>query len=327
MKIGYVLPMTWACGGVLVPLHQANGLVLRGHDVTVHVPEEPHIPWFPLRAAIASLADAEGDPPFDIRVYVGNSFLRYSSGQGQKFLLVQGMDHLLAAGATRKQLLEGYANPEHHILAVSDWVAAYVRDRCGNRSVSVVSNGIDPEQFHPDASRRGQVRILVEGNFPDANKNVIHALEAAHRIRQFEKVEVWALGRRFASPGALVDRVFVDPPRNEIPAIYRQCDALLKTTILEGFGLPQLEAMACGCVPITYASGGVHDFCRNGENSLVTGVGNLPGLVRHLLRFVADADLRARLRERAIETARRHTWDSVVDRLESIFMHAPERSA
>jgi glycosyltransferase involved in cell wall biosynthesis len=168
---------------------------------------------------------------------------------------------------------------------------------------------------------------LLEGNFPDRNKNVIAAIEVAGRVRQRFNVEVWAMARRFASAGQLVDKVILDPPADEIPAIYRQCDALIKTSFMEGFGLPHLEAMACGCVPITYASGGVMDFCRHGENSLIAGVGNLPTLTSHTLHFLSDPPLRSRLRTGALATATGYSWPRIGDLLEKVFAEGAEATA
>lgn len=201
-----------------------------------------------------------------------------------------------------------------------------MRDRCGNSRVSVIGNGVDLSRFYPNPMPRERFRLLIEGNFPDPNKNVLDALEIASRVRQHQNVEVWAMGRRFISAGSLVDRVFEDPAPNVIPEIYQQCDLLIKTSIMEGFGLPHLEAMACGCVPVTYSSGGVLDFCKHNENSLVAGVGNIPLMVWHILRCLSDSGLRARLQENAVATARSHSWSSVAQQIESIFVQEICRS-
>jgi len=48
MKIAYVVPMTWACGGILVPFHHVNELAARGHELTVFAPPGSEAAWFPL---------------------------------------------------------------------------------------------------------------------------------------------------------------------------------------------------------------------------------------------------------------------------------------
>jgi O-antigen biosynthesis protein len=320
MKIAYVLPMTWACGGIFAPLAQVNALMARGHDVTVYAPEDGRIDWFPLAAPVLPHRENPVEEYFDVVVYVGDTFAGHSfSSARQKYLLLQGKDHLWIARAKRNELLQGYSDSQYCILAVSGWLADFVREKCGNPRVSIIGNGVDISRFFPAPAPREKFRLLLEGNSPDRNKNVIAAIEIAGRVRQHFPVEVWAMARRFIPAGELVDRVILDPPSDEIPGIYQQCDALLKTSILEGFGLPHLEAMACGCIPITYASGGVMDFCKHGENSLIAGVGNLPSLLGHVLHFLSNPELRSRLKAGALATARSNTWDRVADALEHAF--------
>ncbi len=320
MKIAYVLPMTWACGGISAPLSQVNALSTRGHDITVFAPKDGRIDWFPLAAPVQVHCEHPVEEYFDAVVYVGDTFAQHPfSSAGQKFLLLQGKDHLWTAPAKRNELLQGYSDPQYHILVVSGWLADFVHGKCGNPRISIIGNGIDINRFFPAPAPREKFRLLLEGNFPDRNKNVIAAIEIAGRVRQHFPVEVWAMARRFTSAGELVDRVFLDPPSDEIPGIYQQCDALIKTSILEGFGLPHLEAMACGCIPITYASGGVMDFCKHGENSLIAGVGNLPSLLGHVLHFLSDSDLRSQLKDGALATAKLYPWNRVADALERAF--------
>jgi O-antigen biosynthesis protein len=327
MRIAYVVPMTWACGGIFAPFSQVNALVARGHEATVFAPKGSRADWFPLAAPLLPFPESrsEQDNAFDAAVFVGDSFSTIGFlAARRKFLLLQGKDHLWVAPGKRRELLQAYADRQFHILAVSRWLSDFVREQCDNPSITVVGNGVDTNRFFPSREPREKFRLLIEGNLPDKNKNVIDALEVAGRIRQYQPVEVWVMARRFPSAGPLVDRVFMDPPSDAIPGIYQKCDILIKTSIMEGFGLPHLEAMACGCIPVTYASGGVLDFCKHGENSLVTGVGNLPMIVAHTLQLLSDAGLRARLQAGGLATACLNTWGQVADSLEKAFAQETE---
>jgi glycosyltransferase involved in cell wall biosynthesis len=69
--------------------------------------------------------------------------------------------------------------------------------------------------------------------------------------------------RAAATPGAppilLLDR---DLTRGELAGLYRSCDLLLHPYRGEGFGLPVLEARACGLPVLVTAGGATDDFCR-----------------------------------------------------------------
>jgi glycosyltransferase involved in cell wall biosynthesis len=326
MNIAYAVPMTWACSGLIAPFSQVNELVARGHHVDVFAPDERPVTWFPLRVRPKRLERiSEAERTYDAVVHAGDSFRAARSyGASPRFLLLQGKDYLWVGGTERKALLEAYADRQYSILAVSQWLADFARERCNNERVAVIGNGVDLTRFFPDAEPHERVRLLIEGNPADPNKNLREALEVAARVRQYRNIEVWALGRKFPSPGALVSRIFEDPPQDSIPDIYRKCDLLIKTSITEGFGLPHLEAMACGCVPATYASGGVVDFCRHGENSIVTGIGNVATLVWHVLCFIGDVEMRRRLKANAIATAQARPWGRVAGALEKAFVRGLE---
>ena len=321
MNIAYVLPTSWACGGIHAVFYQANELIARGHQVTVFSPVEEAAEGFPLAAPFRTIPQNDAaEERFDVLVHVREMYRMPGAFNARgNFLLLQDKDHLLVSGVKRSSLLRAYADPKLHVLAVSQWLADFVREKCANNNVHVVGNGVDAARFSPDPEPREGTRLLIEGDYPDPMRNVSEAIEVAGRVRQHQKVQVWALGRRFATPGPVVEKVFEDPSEDQLRGIYRKCDLLVKTAIIEGFGRPFLEAMACGCVPATYASGGLAEFCRHDENSLVTGVGNVSLLVWHILRFLADEQLRSRLRANAIATARSMPWSRVAEKLESAF--------
>jgi glycosyltransferase involved in cell wall biosynthesis len=321
MKIAYAVPMIWTCGGILAVFHHLNELGDRGHEASLFAPDHDPLDWFPLQAPITTFSvNSEVETTFDVVVFVGDVFRKvHFPNARQQFLLLQDKDYLWVGPGDRTALLHAYADPRYHILAVSHWLADFVRDLRGNSRVSVIGNGVDLSRFYPNPTPRERFRLLIEGNFPNPKKNVLDAIEIASRVRQHESVEVWALGQHLMSAGSLVDRVFENPAQDTIPWIYQQCDLLIKTPVMEGFGLPQLEAMACGCVPATYSSGGVLDFCRHNENSLVAGVGNLPLMVWNIRRFLRDPGLRSRLQANAVATARSRPWSRVAEHLESIF--------
>lgn len=64
--------------------------------------------------------------------------------------------------------------------------------------------------------------------------------------------------------------VLVRPQNDmELGQLYQSCSVFVLSSWLEGFGLPALEAMACGVPVVTTDCGGVDDFARDGENCIV----------------------------------------------------------
>jgi glycosyltransferase involved in cell wall biosynthesis len=92
------------------------------------------------------------------------------------------------------------------------------------------------------------------------------------------------------------------------PALYRGALALVFPSRYEGFGLPPLEAMACGTPVVCSDAASLPEIV--GQGGLLVGPADLAGLREALVRLVNDAALRRELSVRATAQARRFSWDA-----------------
>ena len=85
----------------------------------------------------------------------------------------------------------------------------------------------------------------------------------------------------------------------------------------EGFGLPPLEAMACGAPVVLTDSGGVRDYARHEDNCLLVPPRDPQALAAAMLRILTDPVLADCLRRAGPPTTARFTWEAAVDRFEA----------
>jgi glycosyltransferase involved in cell wall biosynthesis len=119
-----------------------------------------------------------------------------------------------------------------------------------------------------------------------------------------------AVGARIAAHG-IEDRVVRLGMIREadLPAVYSLADVFVFPSLVEGFGLPPLEAMACGTPVIASATPSVAEVV--GDAGLVFEARDIQQLVSALKRVLADDALQATMRQRGLERVHMFKWERV----------------
>jgi glycosyltransferase involved in cell wall biosynthesis len=99
----------------------------------------------------------------------------------------------------------------------------------------------------------------------------------------------------------------------ELRALYENALALVFPSLYEGFGLPPLEAMACGCPVLCSDAASLPEVC--GDAVLYFDPLSTEQISASMNRLLRDAELRASLRERGHAQARRFSWQLAAERL------------
>jgi glycosyltransferase involved in cell wall biosynthesis/Tfp pilus assembly protein PilF len=162
----------------------------------------------------------------------------------------------------------------------------YVDAGVDSAKVRVVPNGVNPEKFHPDvpplalASRKKHKFLFVGGTIP---RKGIDALLKAYIARFTAADDVCLVVKDFGVQGVYqgqttandIKAIQTEPntpevlyltddlATDQIASLYTACDCLVHPYRGEGFGLPVLEAMACGLPVIVTAGGATDDFASD----------------------------------------------------------------
>lgn len=240
-------------------------------------------------------------------------------------------------------------------IAVSGFWAERLQDEFGVQA-EVVPNGVESDRFggcalgrDEAAARMGWLdrtvvlavggvqprkgsRVLLEafararGRLPGSPLLVVaggdgfFADPAAVRAWEDDAVRLGLVVHRGpgAPPEADVARIGVVDD-DDMPVLYRAADVLAFPSTREGFGLAVVEAMAAGLPVVTSDIPVLAEFLRDGDDCLMTPVGDSGPLAQAIVRLVNDADLRARLTASGRDTVRRHTWDEAARRAEEVY--------
>jgi glycosyltransferase involved in cell wall biosynthesis len=97
----------------------------------------------------------------------------------------------------------------------------------------------------------------------------------------------------------------------DLPAIYSLAGCFAFPSLFEGFGLPPLEAMACGCPVVCSNASSLPEVCA--DAALLVPPTDVAALTSALRRLLDDADLRADLRARGLRRASNFTWQMAAE--------------
>ncbi|MBI2835070.1 MAG: glycosyltransferase family 4 protein [Acidobacteria bacterium] len=229
-------------------------------------------------------------------------------------------------------LLPRLAARVRHILTVSEFSRGRIveRLRVAPEKVTVIANGVGPE-FKPvspgaidDFRRQSRLPpryVLAIGSI-DPRKNIETLLRAWPFVRAAEPdAELILVGRpspsfRGRATAALpegVRRIGVDRTGEEraLAALYSGAQALAFPSLYEGFGLPLLEAMACGTPVVCGQVGGVPEVV--GDAALWADPLRVDMWAEAIVRLLQDAMLRDELRERGLRRSAQFSWDRAAE--------------
>lgn len=111
---------------------------------------------------------------------------------------------------------------------------------------------------------------------------------------------------------------------NDIVNEYLKSDIFISTSWSEGFGLPPLEAMACGCGVITSDSGGVSEFAINNENCIMFLPGDSKSLQSAIEELINDKQKMNKFQLNGAEKARSFSWELSAKKMIEIFKESEE---
>lgn len=227
---------------------------------------------------------------------------------GYGYYLVQDIETVYASQKVLSDLVMSTYSGRLRMLTTSRWVE---KNLPGCEYIGI---GISPLYSPPKKVQRIDAAVAI------MRKN---ALKGFDRLMEYNRhlvalggsLEVIGMSPNDAAFAFSPVRYIVSPSDAQMPGVLASHSVFVSTSRHEGFGLPRLEAMACGVPVVTTPDGGSDEYCVDGENCFVSD--DLEYLAEKTIEIVSDPGIHARLSQAGVETARRYRWDDVISRLES----------
>lgn len=351
MKVTFLLLNFKDSGGMRVINELANGLVARGHDVAIVVPRGTVQLRFPIKARVIEVGRPWTNPysafffnlprlvfavpqsdavicTFSVTAFFAWAAAKilhaepYNFVQNDEMHLLDGLIHPYAALPLYRLVTKlSYYLPVK-VLVNSCWTA----EVSGFKEYRIIYPGVDALVFRPaschDAQPEGRrTKIILVIGKKQPWKGLDDLLEALDAIYATHDLDFRLI---IVSPDHLrCDRPYIKEIARvqndrELAQRYRDADLFISPSWFEGFGLPPLEAMACGTPVVLTDSGGVREYAVGDQNCVLVEPRKPAVIQQAILRVLGEPSLAVRVAEGGVQTAQRFRWEASVDALEKI---------
>lgn len=218
-------------------------------------------------------------------------------------------------------------------LSTKDDIEKYLKVKTGK--IEVVNPGVD-KIYQPQSTEAvnwirhkyqipGEYILMVGTLEPRKNLElVIRAFERflnhsliSSRKKPIELVVVgkYGWGEKPASDQKIKFLGYVD--KKELPSLYSGAKVFIYPSLYEGFGLPVLEAMACGCPVISSNQGSLKEIVN--QAALLVDTQTEEDITSKLTQIFIDEELRKILIEKGLENVRKFDWDKSAKKIISLY--------
>jgi len=199
-----------------------------------------------------------------------------------------------------------------------------------------VRNGIDTELFCPDPNvAKSETNLLCVGRSADPNKGIATLIRALARLP--EHVTLTLVDddspanqvRRWAGEAGVLDRLRLTGRVDsaELIDLYRRAAVVVVPSRYEGFGLPAVEAMACGTPVVATRAGALPEVIELTRGGLLAEPDDPDSIAATIRELLSNTEARAlmakRGRERVVDQL---SWPEIAAATAEVYAEVVERS-
>jgi glycosyltransferase involved in cell wall biosynthesis len=218
-----------------------------------------------------------------------------------------------------REMVELYGIPCEHVVVIHNGVSEDFYPGCDEQEVAELRRrwAIPPAGFilfvggaDPRKNHRLFLQAVAQSRSQLGERVMVLVGDAEHPGGSY-RATAQALGieRQVRYTGRL--------DRADLRRLYACAEVFVFPSRYEGFGMPVLEALACGAPTITSSTSSLPEVA--GDSALLVDPDDVEALGRAMMTLLSDVDLRHTLRRRGFERARLFTWQRAAARTSALY--------
>ncbi len=348
-QITFILPgiIRIPMGGVKVVIEYANQLAERGHRVTLIYPDilgSSNI-LYKLKKSVVGVIDKinklEKDlyytpdqkvnvlvvkkiisryiPDGDIVIAVGwqsaNWVNKLPNIHGEKIYLLQSFETYFK---NKKEVISTYHLPLKKI-TISNWIIDEL-EKINESALGPLGNSINPKEFFitkPFKERSDQILMMYH---PAKIKGATDGIRVLNQLKK-ENQNLRAI---FVAPRKPIHKIpkwieiFVRPSVETLRELYNSSKIFLHPSHWEGWPLPPMEAIACGCAVVASNNRGISEYLTHTETCLISDIGDTNAMTINVKKLLDNPEIAFSLANKGQAVLEKYSWMKIVDNFESI---------
>ena len=352
MKISFILPalIKVPIGGVKVIYRYARELADLGHDVTIFSPKrESNFLYHIIKSESIKIRDyfhqVKNEPyyktpnnvehyiiPEPSHKYISDGDIIIATGwqtaywvdalpdsKGSKFYFIQNYE---TYQGNRKIIQNTWKLPLKKIV-IAKWLKE-VAEKMNETVYGQIPNAIDSSEFYITQSinnRPAHISMLYHRLSIKGGKKGLLSL---NNIKSdYPNLEATIFSSRPLStniPNWI--NLEIRPQINRLREIYNSSAIFLHPSQREGWGLPPMEAMACGCAIVAMANDGVKEYITHNQSGLLSPIGNVDSMIENIKYLLNNTDKRYNIAKNGNKKIKEYSWQRNTKQLEKILINS-----
>lgn len=263
------------------------------------------------------------------RVVVYHDIIYFEKDQEREFKFFENLHHKFMIPISAK-----YTDVN---LCVSEFTESRVKKLLGLSNTRVILEGVE-DSFKVVRDRKKLDKVIKKYNLKlpfifyigslSPRKNVIRIIKAFCRIKKeiphnlyllggysWRDKEVLDLIDEVNDDGRIIRGGFID--EEDLPIIYNLANLYLFPSLYEGFGLPILEAQACGCPVLTSNISSMPEVA--GKGGVLVNPYKINDIAKGIKNILNDDELQEDLVKKGLKNSKKFSWDKCAERVLKVF--------